>query len=112
MYFCFINKTMLHPVLQAQLPSVVKLFKDHRVKSAYAFGSVVSDKFNEDSDIDFLINFEDNVEALERGKIWWNLYDTLRDIFNREVDLLIENTLKNPYLIEDINEKKQLIYAA
>jgi predicted nucleotidyltransferase len=103
---------MLHPILQAQLPLVVNLFKDHKIKSAYAFGSVVSDKFNEESDIDLLINFEDSVEALERGEIWWNLHDTLRDMFNREVDLLIESTLKNPYLIEDINEKKQLIYAA
>lgn len=103
---------MLHPILQAQLPLVVKLFKDHKVKSAYAFGSVVSDKFNDESDIDLLINFEDSVEALERGEIWWDLHDTLRSMFNRDVDLLIESSLKNPYLIEDINEKKQLIYAA
>jgi predicted nucleotidyltransferase len=103
---------MLHPILQAQLPFVVKLFKNNKVKSAYAFGSVVSDKFNEESDIDLLINFEDNVAELERGEIYWSLYDTLKNVFNREVDLLIENSLKNPYLIEDINEKKQLIYAA
>ncbi|MDB4927393.1 nucleotidyltransferase family protein [Mucilaginibacter sp.] len=103
---------MLHPILQAQLPFMVQLLKSHKVKSAYAFGSVVSDKFNEESDIDLLIDFEDGVKALERGKIWWELHDALRNVFGREVDLLVENSLKNPYFIEDINEKKQLIYAA
>ena len=103
---------MLHKTLQAQLPMLTLLFKEHRVKNAYAFGSVVSNAFNDDSDIDFLINFEDGIEPLKKGEIWWDLHDNLRDLFNREVDLLIETSLKNPYLIADINEKKQLIYAA
>ncbi len=103
---------MLHPIFKAKLPQILKLFKDHKIQSAYAFGSVTSDKFNEESDIDILINFVEGIEPLEKGEIWWNLHDILRDIFNREIDLLIESALKNPYLIEDINEKKQLIYAA
>ena len=103
---------MLHPTFKSPLPLVVKLLKAHKIKSAYAFGSVVSDNFNNESDIDLLINFEEGLEPLEKGEIWWNLHDTLRDIFNRKIDLLIENSLKNPYFIEEINEKKQLIYAA
>ena len=103
---------MIHPTNLDQLPLLSRLFKEHKIKSAYVFGSVVSDKFTDESDIDILINFEEGLEPLEKGEIWWNLYDKLRDLFNREVDLLIESSLKNPYFIEDINEKKQLIYAA
>ncbi|MDB4918539.1 nucleotidyltransferase family protein [Mucilaginibacter sp.] len=103
---------MLHATLQSKLPQVTKLFKDHKIKSAFAFGSVVSDNFDDESDIDLLINFEDGLEPLERGEIWWDLHDSLRAVFNREIDLVIENSLKNPYFIEEINEKKRLIYAA
>jgi len=103
---------MLHPILQAQLPMVKELFKKNKIKSAYAFGSIVGSNFHAKSDIDFLINFEDGLEPLEKGEIWWNLHDILRNVFNREIDILIENSLKNPYFIEEINEKKQLIYAA
>jgi predicted nucleotidyltransferase len=103
---------MVHPIFQAKLPLVAKLFKEHKVKSAYAFGSLVNGKFDNESDIDLLINFEEGLEPLEKGEMWWNLHDTLRDIFNRKIDLVIENSLKNPYFIEEINEKKQLIYAA
>ncbi|MDB5154209.1 MAG: nucleotidyltransferase protein [Mucilaginibacter sp.] len=103
---------MLHPTFQAKLQLIVKLFKEHKIKNAYAFGSVISAGFNDESDIDLLINFEDGLEPLEKGEIWWDLHDTLRDVFNREIDLLIESSLKNPYFIEEVNEKKQLIYAA
>jgi len=103
---------MLHPTFQAQLPLVAKLFEIHKIKNAYAFGSVVSEEFNDKSDIDLLINFQEDMEPLEKGEMWWNLYDTLREVFNREVDLVIESSLKNPYFSEEVNEKKQLIYAA
>lgn len=103
---------MLHPAFQAQLPIVSKLFQENKIKTAYAFGSVISNEFNDTSDIDLLINFQEGLEPLEKGKIWWDLHDTLRQLFNREIDLVIEDSLKNPYFIEEINEKKQLIYAA
>jgi predicted nucleotidyltransferase len=103
---------MLHPIFKDQLPVIVKLFKSQKIKTAYAFGSVVSENFNDNSDIDLLINFEDGLEPLEKGELCWNLHDALRNVFNREVDILIEGSLKNPYFIEEINEKKELIYAA
>ena len=103
---------MLHPIFKAKLPLVSKLFKENKIKSAYAFGSILGDNFDENSDIDLLINFEDNLEPLEQGEKWWAIHDTLRDIFDREIDLLMEASIKNPYFIEEINEKKQLIYAA
>lgn len=103
---------MVHPVFKAKLPLVAQLFKDEGIRSAYVFGSAVTERFNDRSDIDLLISFYDDVEPLEKGNICWNLHDRLREIFNREVDILIDGTLKNPYFIEEINEKKELIYAA
>jgi len=103
---------MLHPLVQSQLSTVVELFKIHKIKSTYALGLIVSGVFNDDSDIDFLISFEDEFGPIETRDIWWHLHDDLRNVFNREIDLLIEPSLKNPYFIEEINEKKQLIYAA
>jgi uncharacterized protein len=103
---------MFHPEFQTKLPVVTKLLSESKIRNAYVFGSVLTDKFNEQSDIDLLINFEEGLEPLVEGALWWNLHDTLRDIFNREVDILIEDSLRNPYFIEDLNEKKQLIYAA
>lgn len=101
---------MIHPKFQSQLPIVTQLMKQHKVKNAFVFGSVVTDLFNDKSDVDFLINFEENLEPLEKGELMWNLRFALQDFLHREIDLLTESSLKNPYFIEELNEKKILIY--
>jgi uncharacterized protein len=113
--YCKFGKTsvgMFHPDFESQLPLVTGLLKQSKIKNAYVFGSVLTHAFNEQSDIDLLVNFQDNLDPLEEGTMLWNLHDALREIFNREIDILVEDSLKNPYFIEELNEKKQLIYAA
>jgi len=97
-------------LISSNIDEVKRLFKSHKIERAYVFGSVVSDNFTEKSDLDFLVKFEDNVAPLEKGVLWWNLHDTLRDLFNREIDIITEGSLKNPYFIKEIEDTKELIY--
>jgi predicted nucleotidyltransferase len=89
---------------------IARLFRQCRIERAYIFGSAAKGALKENSDLDFLIKFEEGIEPLERGELWWNLHDSLRDLFNREIDLITENSLKNPYFIQEIEETKSLIY--
>ncbi len=89
---------------------IAAIFKSHKIEKAYVFGSALNEDFNESSDIDFLIKFKPDLDPLEKGELWWNLHDTLRDFFNREIDIVTENSLKNPYFIKELDETKQLIY--
>jgi predicted nucleotidyltransferase len=77
----------------------------------YAFGSVCTDNFKEDSDIDFLIAFDD-LSFDQYTDNYFELHYKLQDLFNRQIDLLTENSLSNPYFIKGIEQTKQLIYAA
>ena len=86
------------------------IFQMHKVEKAYLFGSVTTANFTAQSDIDLLITFQKNIDPLEKGELWWSLYDSLRLHFNREIDLVTESSLKNPYFIEEVNNTKQLIY--
>ncbi len=101
---------MINPALQKYLPVVGELFEKYKIKEAYVFGSVIKENFDEKSDIDFLINFQENLDPLERGELWWNLHDSLRDILKREIDLVSESSLKNPYFIKELNNTKIKIY--
>ena len=97
-------------IISSNIKEVRALLKSHRVEKAYVFGSATSDEFNENSDIDFLVKFEDNLQPLEKGELWWNLHDMLRKLFNREIDIVTERSLKNPYFIKEIDSTKELIY--
>jgi predicted nucleotidyltransferase len=77
----------------------------------YVFGSICSDKFNEKSDIDILISFKD-ISIEKYTDNYFELHYRLEELLNRKIDLLTENSLSNPYFIEEIEETKQLLYAA
>jgi predicted nucleotidyltransferase len=77
----------------------------------YAFGSVCTDKFTEQSDIDILISF-DNLSIDQYTDNYFDLHYKLQDLFDRQIDLVTESSLSNPYLIKGIEQTKQLIYAA
>lgn len=77
----------------------------------YAFGSVCTDRFNDNSDIDLLISFDDlSIEQYTDN--YFDLHYKLQDLFSRKIDLLTDNSLSNPYFIKGIEQTKQLIYAA
>ncbi len=82
----------------------------HQVEKAYLFGSILTQKFDNQSDIDILVRFRDNLSPLEKGDLWWSLHDTLRDLYKREIDIVTENSLKNPYFINELNRTKKLVY--
>jgi predicted nucleotidyltransferase len=101
---------MINTSLQPHLPLIVSLFEKHKIKDAYLFGSVLTEQFDEKSDVDFLVNFYDDLDPLEKGELLWSLRFSLEDNLNRTIDLITESSLKNPYFIEELNETKHKIY--
>lgn len=85
------------------------LCENHKVESLYLFGSATSKSFDENSDIDFLVKFRTiNLETYFDNYL--ALKEKLKNIFKRDIDLVEEQTLKNPILIKSINKSKELIY--
>ncbi len=101
---------MIHSDIMAKMPLVIKLFEKHEIKNAYLFGSVLTNKFTADSDVDLLVNLNDGLDPVVAGGHLWDLQFELEDLLNREVDLLTESSLKNPYFILSINKNRELIY--
>ncbi|MDP2423755.1 MAG: nucleotidyltransferase domain-containing protein [Bacteroidales bacterium] len=83
----------------------------HNVKSLFAFGSVCTDRFNDKSDIDFLISFH-SMEYGDYADTYFDLADKLENLFHRPVDLVTDKSLSNPYFIASVNQTKTLIYGA
>lgn len=101
----------VNSLFEPYLNLLIEILKKYKVKTAYLFGSVLTDRFNENSDIDLLVNYEDfTKDPIERGGNSWNLQFALEDALHREVDLVNEANLKNPYFIKELNETKYQIF--
>ena len=85
------------------------LCANHKVKSLYAFGSVLTPQFNSHSDIDLLVDFDD-VDVNEYADNYFDFKFSLQEIFNRPIDLLEAQAIKNPYFKQVVNQTKELVY--
>jgi len=96
-------------IISKYATDILILCKQYHVKTLYVFGSALTDKFSRDSDVDLIVAFND-LPVEDYADNYFDFKFSLQDIFNRPIDLLEEQAIKNPYFLQNINRHKQLIY--
>ena len=91
------------------MDKIKTLCAKHKVNKLFVFGSVLKDTFTNESDIDFVVDFE-KLDLCDYADNYFDLKDQLESIFNRPVDLLEEKGIRNPYFRKQIENEKHLIY--
>ena len=97
-------------LIELNLEKIYELCRKYKVKTLSVFGSILTERFNDESDVDFSATFYPEEDPLVRGENFLNLYMDLGDLMGRRIDLVDESNLRNPYFIEELEETKQLIY--
>lgn len=93
-------------MVQQQLPQIQQLLRRYGVERAYVFGSAARHTLAKDSDVDFLIRFPGNLDYETSYRNYVGLLHSLEALLQREVDLVAEKTLQNPWFIKTINSQK------
>ena len=96
-------------ILKEYINQIQILCKQYHVLRLFVFGSILTNRFNQDSDIDFLVDF-DNVDLYEYADNYFDFKYSLQDLFQKEVDLIENKAITNPYFKKNIENSKQLIY--
>ena len=82
----------------------------YHIEELSLFGSILTERFTEESDIDLLVVFNEGVA--------YSLFDlfAIQEVFEkalgRRVDLVEKGSLRNPYRKELILKNAKVIYAA
>jgi len=95
--------------LERYINEIWDLCQDNKVKNLYVFGSVLTDNFTDKSDIDFIVDI-DSIDPLDYADNYFNLKFALEELLNRQIDLLENKAIKNPYLRENTDNSKTLLY--
>ncbi len=96
-------------VVDKNIEKIKALCNKHKVSKLFVFGSVLTNKFKKSSDIDFVVDFSD-VDIYNYADNYFDLKKSLENLLNRQVDLLEEKAIRNPYLKKSIDSSKKLIY--
>jgi len=99
-------------MLESHLDHIKQLCVKYEVSKLYVFGSILTESFNEKSDIDFLITFSPDLSVEDYTNYYFELHQELQTILDRNIDLVTERSLQNPFLIKNINRSRKLLYDA
>lgn len=79
------------------------------MKKLFVFGSVLKYTFSNESDVDFVVDFE-KLDLSDYADNYFDFKDQPKSIFNRPVALVEEKGIRNPFLRKQIDsEKLQII---
>ena len=95
--------------LSAYKNQIRELCASHKVKNLYAFGSVLTSKFNDDSDIDLIVDFNE-IDVKDYADNYFDLKFALQEVLKRPIDLLESQAIKNPYFKQVVEQTKELVY--
>ncbi|MEI6823768.1 MAG: nucleotidyltransferase domain-containing protein [Bacteroidota bacterium] len=96
-------------LVEKNIDTINALCQKYKVAKLFVFGSILTDRFQNNSDIDFIVDFK-ALDLYDYADNYFDLKFSLEKLFNREVDLLEDKAIKNPYLRQSIDTSKQIIY--
>ncbi len=83
-------------------PQIMELAQKYRARSVSVFGSCVRGEMRADSDIDFLVDFEEEYSLLDHA----GLLVGLEDLLGRKVDVVPRRALR-PFLRDTVLNEAQ-----
>lgn len=96
-------------IIEINIEQIRALCLKNNVSSMYVFGSINTQKFTKESDIDLLVELH-SPNPIEYSDNYFNLKFELEKLLKRKVDLLERKEMKNPYVLKEIDSTKVLVY--
>jgi len=96
-------------IINQHIDQIRKLCELNNVSTLFAFGSVTTDKFKRDSDIDLVVEIDDT-DPIAYSEKYFNLKFQLEEILKRQIDLLEQKAIRNKFLRREIDRTKVQIY--
>ena len=96
----------MNSIIKANLSEIKDLMRSYGVIRAYLFGSAAIGNMTENSDVDFVVSFNPELSYTEYGNNYFQLVYALQKLLKKDIDIIAEETITNPYLLQSINSKK------
>lgn len=98
--------------LEGKLEAIAALCREYGVLRLDVFGSAAKGTFDpETSDLDFVASFADR-DIPGYATRYLRFAEALEALFERPVDLITEQGIKNPYFREEVDETRRSVYVA
>ena len=100
-------------LIELNMDKIIALCKKYKVAKLWVFGSILTPRFNADSDVDFSVDFDAETiknDCLDWAEIFFGFMHELENIIGRRIDLVCDDNIRNPHFRQELDSTKQLIY--
>lgn len=98
-------------IIELNLHKIIEICKRFHVRKLWVFGSILTPRFNDNSDVDLCVDFEwDKIPLLDSADNFFGFQEALESLLGRKIDITDDSAVSNPYFREELNETRQLIY--
>ncbi len=105
------NPTAIDCDALAEREDLIKVFRKHKVRFAYLFGSQLTEYVNRESDVDIAVMLPISGTASKRFDIKLELMQDLESIFKNRVDIVVINDTKSLFFKYTIFREGKTIYS-
>ena len=96
-------------LIEMNIDKIAALCRKYKVARLWVFGSILTPRFNDESDVDFSVEFNygmiDDIFV-----VFFDFIDELQVLLGRKVDMVDETAIRNPYFRKELDTTKKLIY--
>ena len=96
-------------LIDKNIEAIKNLCEKHKVNELYLFGSILTDRFSDSSDVDVLIQFGD-IDLIDYFDNYMDFKDELEKLLSRPVDIVENQAIRNPIFRRIVDRNKKLIY--
>lgn len=100
-------------IIENNISRIWALCRKYHVARLWVFGSILTPRFSDESDVDFSVLFDDekiNCEKLDWAGIFFDFMHELEAVIGRRVDLVCDDAVRNEYFRQKLDATKRLIY--
>ena len=99
-------------LIDDKLEQIAAACRRYGIERLFVFGSALREDFRPgESDIDLLAEFGP-LEVTKRFHIYLDAREAFRNIFQADVDLVMQGAVKNKVIAREIDRTKKLVYGA
>lgn len=100
-------------IAEDHLEELTAICRRYGVRRLDLFGSAAAAQSFDSvhSDLDFLVEFGP-IEGMGPADQFFGMWEELKQLYGREIDLVTTRSLRNPYFIQSVNRTRRLLYAS
>ena len=81
------------------------------MRKLWLFGSILTNRFNDNSNIDLCVDFDrENIPLMDSAGNFFDFQYALESLLGRKIGLTDDSAIRNKYFRHELNEKRPLIY--